>query len=81
MCDDWSCFEFAVLKDAPILSGVYFLMNGIELVYIGQSKTIRSRLSEHKSNWNNDIFLGDQPLFPDSFDSLYYLGLCPKSRF
>ena len=72
MPDDWSCFGFTSLNDAPLKSGVYFLMNDIELVYIGQSKNIRYRLSEHKSHFNNDIFLGDKPLFPDSFDSLYF---------
>lgn len=73
MCDDWACFNFVVLNDAPKLPGVYFLMNNIELVYVGESKNIRSRLSSHKSNWNNDIFVGGKPMFPDSFDSLYYL--------
>ncbi len=73
MCDDWTCFNFITLDDVPKVSGVYLLMNDIELVYVGQSKNIRSRLGTHKSNWNNDIYLGDKPMFPDSFDSLYYL--------
>ena len=73
MCDDWTIFGFATLKEAPIVSGIYFLMNDVELVYIGQSKNIRSRLSEHKSNFNNDMFLGDAPMYPDSFDSLYFI--------
>lgn len=73
MCDDWTYFNFVTLENAPKVSGVYFLMNDIELVYIGQSKNIRNRLGTHNSNWNNDIMLGDEPMFPDSFDSLYYL--------
>ena len=55
MCDDWTCFNFETLKDVPITSGVYFLMNGIELVYIGQTNNLRSRMGQHHSNWNSLI--------------------------
>lgn len=72
MRDDWSHMDFCLLKDAPKISGIYFLMNGIELVYIGQSKNIRSRLSGHNSNWNCQLYLGNEKLGEDSFDGLYY---------
>jgi excinuclease UvrABC nuclease subunit len=69
---DWSHMDYCLLKDAPKIAGVYFLMNGIELVYIGQSKNIRDRLSVHNSNWNCQLTLGNEKLEEDSFDSLYY---------
>lgn len=73
MDDDWTCFEFASLNDLPKVSGVYFLMNGVELVYVGQSKNIRSRVGAHHNMWNCTLFAGDEPLEEDTFDSIYYL--------
>lgn len=73
MDDDWTCFEFALLDDLPKVSGIYFLMNGFELVYVGQSKNIRSRVGSHHNMWNCTLFSGDKPLEEDTFDSIYYL--------
>ena len=73
LCDDWSCFEFASLDNLPKVSGVYFLMNDCELVYIGQSKNIRSRVGNHHNIFNCTLFAGDKPLEEDTFDSIYYL--------
>lgn len=72
MKEDWSHMDFCLLKDAPSIPGIYFLMNDIELVYIGQSKNIRRRVSEHSGNWNCQLILGNEKLEEDSFDGLYY---------
>ena len=72
MCDDWSCMEFCTLDNIPHVGGIYFLMNGIELVYIGQSKDIHFRILGHRQTFNCDTFLGKEPLYPDMFNSLYY---------
>lgn len=53
-------------------------MNGDELVYVGQSKNIRQRLSGHNSNWNCQLYLGKEKLEEDSFDSLYYFECAYK---
>jgi excinuclease UvrABC nuclease subunit len=72
MCDDWTTFEFCTLDNVPHISGVYFLMNDDELVYIGQSNNIHNRILSHKQIFNCDTFLGKEPLYPDMFNSLYY---------
>ena len=72
MCDDWTTFEFCKLKDAPHIPGIYFLMNDVELVYIGQSKNIYFRILAHNRKYNCDTFYGNIPLYPDMFDSLFY---------
>ena len=73
MCDDWTAMNFSTLEDMPMKPGVYFLMNDVELVYVGQSNCIRRRVQNHGTNWNCGLYLGDQPLEEDTFDSIYYL--------
>jgi hypothetical protein len=72
MDDDWSHMDYCTIKDAPAIQGIYFLMNGDELVYIGQSNNIRRRLSSHNNNWNCTITVGGKKLYTDSFDGIYY---------
>jgi hypothetical protein len=49
MVDPWSLPKLpANAADQPHKSGVYFIFLGSELVYIGQSKNIRQRLSGHE---------------------------------
>lgn len=73
MCDDWTCMEFATLDNLPQVPGIYFLMNDCELVYVGQSNNIKNRLNVHHNMWNCTLFLGDEPIGEDTFDSVYYL--------
>lgn len=74
MIDDWSCFEFVdVSKDIPKVSCVYFLMNDDELVYIGQTNNLRYRIGQHMNNWNCSVLIGENKLFDDNFNGIFYL--------
>jgi len=74
MKDDWKCMDFVKLGSGmPEVPCVYFLMNGNELVYIGQTTNLKRRVFSHKRNWNCTLFLGDKKLGEDTFDSIYYL--------
>ncbi len=73
MCDDWTCFKFALLKDIPKVAGVYLLMNDFELVYVGQSNNIKSRIGTHHNMFNCTLFVDGKPLEVDTFNSIYYL--------
>ena len=73
MKDDWKHMEFVKLgSDIPEVSCIYFLMNDNELVYIGQTVNLKSRMQSHKANLNCTLFLGDKKLEEDTFDSIYY---------
>ena len=73
MCDDWSDFEFTTFDNIPKVQCIYFLMNDIELVYIGQTNNLRNRMYQHNANWNCTSYLGNEPMHDDMFDSAYYL--------
>jgi len=49
MCDDWTKMNFKQLDDKiPKVPCIYFLMNDIELVYIGQTKSLKPRVANHE---------------------------------
>ena len=60
-------------ENIPKVSCVYFLFNDIELVYIGQTKNLRTRVMHHNNFLNPNITVGDKKFGIDMFDSFYYL--------
>jgi len=73
MCDDWSKAKFLIPRFAKHIPCVYFLTNVgesgfvdnvISLVYIGQTKDLRNRLSSHNSNG-----------FYYYYDSVFYIPI------
>lgn len=71
--DDWTSFEFCDLKNIPSVASIYFLMNDDELVYIGQTKDLHKRVLLHKLKYNCNLSVNNTPLFPDMFNSVYFL--------
>jgi len=74
-------FEYCNLEDKiPEVSGIYFLMNGIELCYVGKSVNLRRRIQRHNNSMNEGIYVGGKLLTPNSFDSIYYIEISDKVK-
>lgn len=72
--DDWSLFEFKKISDdIPKVKAVYFLMNDDELLYIGQTQHLRSRIERHFITKNLRIFVGNVRITEDEFNGLYFI--------
>lgn len=66
-------FEYKKLGDnIPDVSAVYFLMNNDELTYIGSTRHLKTRISNHKRIRNANIFIGDKKLIDDEFNGVLY---------
>lgn len=66
-------FEYCKLGESiPEVPCVYFLMNDIELCYVGQTVNLKNRISQHNSLFNDNIYLGSKLVVPHSFDTIYY---------
>jgi len=72
MMDDWSMMDFCSVDTLPEVPGIYFLMNDVELVYVGHSQNIKKRVRAHHGQWNCVTFVGGEKVDVDSFDSIYY---------
>ena len=60
-------------------SGVYFLVQDLEVVYVGQSRNVFVRVSEHKDKaFNRYAFLPCSHAMLDQLESLYIHVLRPK---
>ncbi len=42
------------------MCGVYYLLDGVTVLYVGSSKNIARRLSQHKRNINFDLYCYDE---------------------
>ena len=74
-------FEVVKLKDnIPKVPCVYFLMNDIELCYIGQTVNLKKRIGQHDAFFNPNIYLGDKLVVPHSFDNIYYYVVKDKYK-
>jgi excinuclease UvrABC nuclease subunit len=60
--DDWTRFKNISLENVPDIPCVYFLMNGTELTYIGQTSNLNQRIYKHLYSG-----FGKTP-----FDNIYY---------
>jgi len=66
-------FEQRKLEDnLPEVPCVYFLMNNIELCYIGQTVNLKRRIGEHNFRLNPNLYVGDEPIERNLFDSVFY---------
>lgn len=83
--DDWKEFEvhhICIRKRFPSKPAIYFLCksngadgfvdNVIELVYIGQTKNLKNRISDHNYKLNDDFWLGNQFIGSQIFDCIFY---------
>ena len=69
----WELMEFSNIETfIPHVPCVYFLMNGQELIYIGQTKNLNTRISRHRFDKNDVFFVGGEPLDDLMFDSVYW---------
>ena len=60
-------------------SGVYFLVQDIEIVYVGQSRNVGARVSDHKDKtFNRYAFVPCSLAMLDQVESLYIHLLRPK---
>jgi excinuclease UvrABC nuclease subunit len=58
--------------DLPEVPCVYFLMNDIELCYIGQTVNLKKRIPRQNVVFNSNIYLGDKLIIPNEFNMIYY---------
>lgn len=83
--DDWSEFEshhVCIRKYLPSRPAIYFLCksngadgfedNVIELLYIGQTKNLKSRISDHDYWLNDDSWIGNKFVGCHEFDCIFY---------
>jgi len=76
-----------VEKSAPYIhsgigyAGIYFLIDCDEIVYVGQSHDVKSRLSTHSNsnkNFNKYYFIKCQPEELNRLEAYYILKFRPK---
>ena len=64
-------------------SGIYFLFNGLEVVYVGQSKNVITRLANHAKNGRKFTHYFSIPCPEDELDKTeqYYIErFCPEQN-
>jgi hypothetical protein len=68
----------------PRLSGVYFLLQGNHVVYVGQAKNVKKRLAMHKADpdrvFDSYAFLPCDEKDLDTLEALYIMHLRPKQN-
>lgn len=66
-------FEYCKLEDGiPEVPCVYFLMNDVELCYIGQTVNLKKRIPRQNTIFNTGIYLGNKLIIPNDFDYILY---------
>ncbi len=55
LADLKSKYNLESLNDDPII-GIYFLIHNGEIIYVGQSKDIRNRITQHRDKSFDDVF-------------------------
>lgn len=68
----------------PLLSGVYFLLSGGRVVYVGQAKNIKARIRQHKEDPNKVFdayaYLPCEVEYLDTLEALYIMHLRPAQN-
>ncbi len=66
-------------QDAPVLCGVYFLVEGKEVVYVGQSINVMARIATHRADkrFSRFAYIPCKPEILDRLESLYIHTLRP----
>jgi len=74
----------ATSQEAYIISGVYFLFSGEELMYIGQSKNVHARVASHigRADFSFDrySYIHTPPSALDEWESFYIHALQPPKN-
>lgn len=68
----------AAAGPAPIPCGVYFLVKGAEVVYVGQSTNIVNRIMHHEHLFDEVAWVSVPPDHLDITESLYIHALMPR---
>ncbi len=55
LADLKSKYNLELLNDDPII-GIYFLIHNGEIIYVGQSKDIHNRITQHRDKSFDDVF-------------------------
>lgn len=68
------------VRDTPSFSGIYFLFDGDEIVYVGQSKNVWKRLAQHSKDklFNGYTVLSCDPASLDDIEKHYIKEFSPK---
>jgi len=70
---DWTMFNCVSLDEKiPKVPCVYILFNEDELVYVGNTKNLRTRLMYHNSYLNPNLYLGNKKITENLFNKAYY---------
>lgn len=74
--------DAAVVTDQSEGSYVYFLMNGDECIYVGQTANLRKRISEHRltRNFTHSVFLHVAPDARIEVERHWIKALKPKEN-
>lgn len=68
--------------DRNDLSGVYFLINNGEIVYVGQSMNVHKRISEHARQKEKEFdafhYVVCDPAMLDELENAYIIALAPR---
>lgn len=68
----------------PLLSGIYFLLSGNRVVYVGQAKNIKARIRQHKEDPNKVFdayaYLPCEEEYLDTLEALYIMHLRPAQN-
>ena len=82
--DDFELPDWRIEMHAAKLSGVYFLFSGNELVYIGQSSNISSRVAMHAGtspfHFDSYSYIECSPGRCDEIEALYTLIFRPRQN-
>lgn len=69
-------------EKVPIVSGIYFLFDGDEVVYIGKSTNIHNRLNSHEHDrqkkWDSFTFLEVEGIFSGALESIFIGSYRPR---
>lgn len=69
------------MKDAPVRSGIYFLIKDRQIVYVGQSKNMLARLGNHAANgvdFDSYTTVDCDEEFLDEAESMFIRKMTPK---
>jgi hypothetical protein len=59
-------------------SGIYFLMNGWELIYVGKTNHLANRIKAHDKEFNSIFFLSVESWEQDVLEQIYISMYYPK---
>lgn len=71
----------AAAEEYPLITGVYFLIQGDEIVYVGQSLDIMARIAQHRNNgkvFSKFTYIQVAPEHLDDVETEYIVRFWPK---